>query len=78
MLSLVNLCLWFELIIPYTAKLSRGKTFLFKLENANSQKNFYGSMLVDLYGRAPFFKGYKFHEWIKRKIMETIFTNLHR
>ena len=41
----VHMCLY---VIPDTVKLLRGKIFTVREENAYSQKNFCGSMLVDL------------------------------
>ena len=44
------LAIWhFHLYIPYTAKHSRGKTSVFRVENCYSPENFCGSMLVDLH-----------------------------
>ena len=37
------------LATSYMAKHLRGKTFVFRVENAYSLENFHGSMLVDLY-----------------------------
>ena len=75
-MSLANLYLWFELIIPYMAKLSKGNFLVrFRLDNGY---DLYGSMLVDLYRRVPFLRATSFMNGLKRKFMETIFMNLHR
>ena len=37
------------IIIPYTAKLSSGKTFTVRVQNFHSRENFRASILVDLH-----------------------------